>query len=70
VVDVEGRTADGMIYITVTNPVPAGNSPGRAGARMALANIHERLRLACGDRAGLTIEDTPGRYRVTLALPA
>ena len=68
-VEVSGRREGDQLYITITNPTPAGGGPERAGSQMAILNIRERLALAFDSRAGLEIEASPGRFRVTLAFP-
>lgn len=69
VVEVVARHEADMLYLTITNPLPAGNGPERTGHRIALGNIRERLALAFGSRATLGIETGPGYFRVTLAFP-
>jgi two-component system sensor histidine kinase AlgZ len=70
-VTISGHARDGEVRITVTNPV-AEPSPGtdmRAGNRIALENIRQRLRFAYPDRGALEIERRPGEYQVTLRFP-
>ncbi len=69
VVNIEGRRDGDMLYLTVTNPTPTGDGPVRAGNQMALDNIRERLELAFGKEAGLTVDSRPGEFRVMLAFP-
>ena len=69
VVDTSGRREQNMLYITITNPTPSAGGPERTGNQMALENIRERLALAFGAEAGLTIEEPAGQFRVTLAFP-
>lgn len=70
-VTVAGRVVDGEIELVVTNPVapkdPAAEE--RTGNRIALDNIRQRLELAYGGRASLTVHQEPGLYRVTLRFP-
>jgi two-component system sensor histidine kinase AlgZ len=67
---VSGGVADGEIEISVTNPVEA-NRPAseRAGNRLALDNIRQRLELAYGAHGSLAVEQRPDRYRVTVRFP-
>jgi two-component system sensor histidine kinase AlgZ len=70
-VTVSGRVANGQIEIVVANPVAAEPAavPERAGNRLALDNIRQRLQLAYGDAAALTVERPEGEYRVTMRFP-
>jgi two-component system, LytTR family, sensor histidine kinase AlgZ len=70
-VTVSGRVVDSEIEIVVSNPVASDGSPSepRAGNRLALDNIRQRLDLAYGGRGSLTVEREPDRYRVTLRFP-
>jgi two-component system, LytTR family, sensor histidine kinase AlgZ len=69
-VTVTGEREGDMLYISVSNPLPPGEGLHRhEGNRMALANIRERLLLACGQRARLAIEPGTDTFRVTLAFP-
>ena len=70
VVRVSGVVDGGEIAISITNPVAAGRAgEDRAGNRVAVENIRERLRLAYGDRGQIEIRRAPGRYEVTLRFP-
>jgi two-component system sensor histidine kinase AlgZ len=70
-VTVSGRVIDGEIELVVSNPVASGGSPSeaRAGNRLALDNIRQRLDLAYGGRGSLTVEQQPDRYQVTVRFP-
>jgi two-component system sensor histidine kinase AlgZ len=68
-VEVAGRLEGGTIYIVVSNPRPPVSAPERPGNQIALDNIRERLQLAFGGAAGLSIDSSGERYRVTLAIP-
>ncbi|MBS0614767.1 MAG: sensor histidine kinase [Proteobacteria bacterium] len=70
-VRIEGRAADGLVELSIRNPKPleAAAKP-RSGNRIALDNVRQRLRLAFGPRADLTIDDSAGHYQVTLRFPA
>jgi len=70
-VTISGRVRGRSIEIVVTNPVaserPAGGA--RAGNRIALDNIRQRLALAYGDEGTLVADEPPGLYRVTVRFP-
>jgi two-component system, LytTR family, sensor histidine kinase AlgZ len=70
-VTVSGRVVDGQVEIVVSNPVAEAGASGepRAGNRLALDNIRQRLDLAYGGRGSLEVEQEPGLYRVTLRFP-
>ena len=70
-VTVSGRVVDGEIEIVVSNPVArdGATSDPRAGNRLALDNIRQRLDLAYGGRGSLTVEQQPDRYEVTVRFP-
>lgn len=70
VVRITGRRQGDMISITVSNPrPPAANQSSRAGNRMALNNIRQRLELAYGKRASLDVVEDPDSYEVCLSFP-
>jgi two-component system sensor histidine kinase AlgZ len=70
-VTISGRVVGDEIELVVGNPVAQDASAGaeRAGNRLALDNIRQRLDLAYGGRGSLTVEQTPGRYEVTVRFP-
>jgi two-component system, LytTR family, sensor histidine kinase AlgZ len=70
-VTVSGRVVDGEVEIVVSNPVAEAGASGepRAGNRLALDNIRQRLDLAYGGRGSLVVEQEPGLYRVTARFP-
>jgi two-component system sensor histidine kinase AlgZ len=69
-VTVEGERVGDRIRIRVSNPLaPDGGQENRPGNRLALDNIRERLTLAFGPRASLSIQREPTRYRVELEFP-
>ena len=70
-VTVSGRVVDGEIELVVSNPIArdAASSEPRAGNRIALDNIRQRLELAYGGRGSLTVEQQPDRYEVTVRFP-
>lgn len=61
------RRAD-EVHLEVDNPIVEADRH-KAGNRMALANIRERLTLFFDLEAGLDIESKDGRYRVRIRLP-
>jgi two-component system sensor histidine kinase AlgZ len=69
-VTVSGRVIQGNVEIVVTNPVAAERErPERAGNRLALDNIRQRLSLAYGGQGRLDVDRPPGEYRVTVRFP-
>jgi two-component system, LytTR family, sensor histidine kinase AlgZ len=70
-VTISGRVVDGEVELVVSNPVATHAAPSepRAGNRIALDNIRQRLDLAYGGRGSLTVDQEPDRYRVTVRFP-
>ena len=69
-VAIEGRFADDLIEIQVTNPVPAqGLVREREGNKFALDNIAQRLQLAWPDRARVDVREGNGLFVVILRFP-
>jgi two-component system sensor histidine kinase AlgZ len=70
-VTISGKVVDDEVELIVSNPVAEVSAPGepRAGNRIALDNIRQRLDLAYGGRGSLTVEQTPGHYRVIVRFP-
>jgi two-component system sensor histidine kinase AlgZ len=69
-VEVRGLRENGDLVISVSNPVRAdGRRTARDGNHLAMENIRQRLRLAYGERGRGEVEETPGRYTVTLRFP-
>jgi two-component system sensor histidine kinase AlgZ len=66
---VEGASDGEWITIRISNPVSATAKAVRSGNRMALDNIRQRLDLAFGSRASVTVDDGGESYRVTLRFP-
>jgi two-component system, LytTR family, sensor histidine kinase AlgZ len=66
---VTGSVERGMVDITITNPVSSRDPGEHAGNRMAQDNIHQRLRLAYGARAGLDAAREGDTYRVSMRFP-
>jgi len=70
-VTVEGTAADGVLLLTVRNPLaPDGaDTHGRDGMGLALDNIRERLALLFGARASIIAGRTGDEFAVQLRLP-
>ncbi len=70
-VTVSGRVTSGRVEIVVANPVapPRGDAVERAGNRLALENIRQRLQLAYGSQGTIEVEQPSGQYRVTIRFP-
>lgn len=68
-VQVGGRANEGMLLVTVSNPVPLEGGQAPAGHGMALANIRERLTLLHGRKASLTTAREGDRFVVQLRFP-
>jgi two-component system, LytTR family, sensor histidine kinase AlgZ len=70
-VTISGRVVDGEVELIVSNPVAEVAAAGepRVGNRLALDNIRQRLDLAYGGRGSMTVEQSPGRYQVTVRFP-
>jgi two-component system sensor histidine kinase AlgZ len=70
VVTVVGETCDGMVLISVSNPLaPVAQRRASKGHRLALDNIRQRLELAYGDRARLEVEELADSFRVQVGFP-
>jgi two-component system sensor histidine kinase AlgZ len=70
VIEVKGTIADGMVMISVTNPVdPEQPDSVRKGNQLALDNIRQRLELAYGDRALFNINRLTDRFCVEVGFP-
>jgi two-component system sensor histidine kinase AlgZ len=67
---VGGRRVAGLVEITVSNPVP-GTPAGRSrqGNHIAQENIHQRLAIAFGPKAGLQSAAGAGGYQVSIRFP-
>jgi two-component system sensor histidine kinase AlgZ len=70
-VTISGRVVGSEVEIVVSNPVAeaSGAAEPRAGNRLALDNIRQRLDLAYGGRGSLTVEQRPDQYQVTVRFP-
>ncbi|MBL4828170.1 MAG: sensor histidine kinase [Spongiibacteraceae bacterium] len=60
----------GVLTITVVNPVASNAKASKQGHQIALANIHERLQAIYGDNAGLVTTLRDGEYRAVIEYPA
>jgi two-component system sensor histidine kinase AlgZ len=69
-IKVSGRLVDDLLEITVSNPVPESRAGGRQqGNRIAQENIHQRLAIAFGARAGLRSMAGADFYQVSIRFP-
>jgi two-component system sensor histidine kinase AlgZ len=69
-IHVSGRRIDDLVEITVSNPVPDAMAGTRQqGNHMAQENIHQRLAIAFGTRAGLQSTAGAGSYQVSIRFP-
>jgi two-component system sensor histidine kinase AlgZ len=66
---VDGSTDGEEIVIEVTNPVAIAARTLRAGNRMALDNIRQRLELAFPGRASIEVDEGEAEYRVRIRFP-
>jgi len=67
---VTGRVDNGLVYISISNPVPADNGGTiRAGNHIAQENTRQRLQLAYGSRVEFGTEQQDGEYRVSIRFP-
>jgi two-component system sensor histidine kinase AlgZ len=69
-IHVSGCRVDDLVEITVSNPVPDTVAGSRQhGNHIAQENIHQRLAIAFGARAGLQSTAGAGSYRVSIRFP-
>ncbi|WP_404340665.1 sensor histidine kinase [Pseudoalteromonas mariniglutinosa] len=68
-VNVELFVSNKTVTVLVTNPITANTQTQRFGNGMALANINRRLALFYQAKAGLTVIEKEGIFRVKLVLP-
>jgi two-component system sensor histidine kinase AlgZ len=66
---VTGKRDDMYLEITMENPIAEGEKRAKGGNKMALSNIRQRFDLAYGNRASVTVEETPTSYCVKLRFP-
>jgi two-component system sensor histidine kinase AlgZ len=65
-----GKYDGDEVQISVSNPrQPAAADGGHRGHRIAIDNIHERLRLAFNGQGSLAVEQTDDYYKVTVRFP-
>ncbi len=70
-IDLVIRANGSRIEISISNPVtPLRDAARRAGNRMAIENIRERLALAFGGAAEMELSESDSRYTVKLSLPS
>jgi two-component system sensor histidine kinase AlgZ len=69
VLRLEASTDGERLRLLVENPFDP-ESPSRKGVGLGLTNVRQRLHARYGDGARLDAERSPGRFRVTLSLPA
>ena len=63
----DGAEVDGLLRLVVENDRPAAAS--RDGLGIGMRHLAQRLALLYGDRDTHAVDDSGGRYRVTLSLP-
>ncbi len=70
-IQVEAHREGGAVVLVLRNPLPPPGSATRRrdGHRIALENIRERLALAYGEAAALSVRTTDGHFEVRLRLP-
>jgi two-component system sensor histidine kinase AlgZ len=68
-VTVTGEESNGMLDITISNPIAVGEERSKGGNKMALANIRQRFELAYGSRATVDVDEGDSSYSVHLRFP-
>ena len=69
-IEIRIEPGDRQLDISISNPVgPTQQGRQREGNRMALENIRERLDLAFGGNAGMTLNESESSYTVVLTIP-
>ena len=68
-VTVSGKRDGDYLEITISNPLAEGETRGKGGNKMALANIRQRFELAYGHRATVDVTDSGSAYAVRLRFP-
>lgn len=66
---VQARTRDGWLYVSVRNPLPPVAVAPSGGGGTGLRNIAARLRSRYGDRSRLSAQQVGEDYEVELVLP-
>jgi len=70
VVTITGEARDGMVTISISNPLAPGNQRRKVnGHHLALDNIRQRLQLAYGGSARLEVEELANRFNVSIGYP-
>ena len=69
IVTVSGALDDGIITLTVRNPLPAAGDAAHSGNRIALDNIRERLELIHPGRSTVEAQRVGDEYIVQLRFP-
>ena len=67
---VTGRKEGAQLFISVSNPVAAGETRTAEGNQMAMSNIRQRFDLAYAGKASVDVNDEGDRFTVTLLFPA
>ena len=67
-VTITGALADGVVTLSVTNPV-AAMAQQRPGNRIALDNVRQRMAFHFGEAGSLATEPSDGGYRAQLVFP-
>lgn len=68
-VTIVGRRREGLLQITIFNPLPPSDAPRRHGNQMALENVRERLKLAWPDLADVEVQSSDSKFSVSVQLP-
>lgn len=69
-VDIAAEVNGDVLRFSIANPLPESAAPARRrGNSMAQDNIRHRLALAYGSLGSLTVDESRGRYCVTLTIP-
>ena len=68
-VQVRGRVDGDEVTLEVTNPVSQTAKAVRAGNKMALDNVRQRLELVFPGRSSVDVDDAGDEYRVRLRFP-
>lgn len=66
---VNGRRDGKSLEISIANPVADGKAREKIGNKMAMSNIRQRFELAYGSRGSVEVDDSDGRFVVTLRFP-
>jgi two-component system sensor histidine kinase AlgZ len=69
IVTISGALEDGIIGLTVRNPLPEAGEAAHAGNRIALANIRERMELLYPNRSSVEAARSGDEYIVRLRFP-